>query len=96
MVQLLRRRHECDDKICNGSNPKETRLFAENMKEKKKTNTTMMKKKDQKKQGEAEGGKQAEMKGKDGVTQEHVEKLFDVFEEASWCASSMVSSELRV
>jgi hypothetical protein len=26
------------------------------------------------------------------VTQEHVEKLFDVFEEASWCNSSMISS----
>ena len=84
--------YECDDQDLQWLESQRDAFVAENMKEKKKTNTTMMKKKDQKKQGEAEGGKQAEMKGKDGVTQEHVEKLFDVFEEASWCASSMVSS----
>ena len=84
--------YECDDQDLQWLESQRDAFVAENMKEKKKMNTTMMKKKDKKQQGGAQGGRQGEMKGKDGVTQEHVEKLFDVFEEASWCASSMVSS----
>jgi len=82
--------YECDDQDLQWLESQRDAFVAENMKEKKKMNT-MMKKKDQRQQGEQ--GKRALMKGgKDSMTQEHVEKLFDVFEEESWCASSMVSS----